>query len=134
MASKKSSKKEKRKSKKRQATPQDEVVAAFMGCPRCSFFLVGYRLLHDDFERAVEGSQDGWLTLSWDHAVNRLVYKSYGRQLEADAYHLQGSCQFCWRAFIFETAEADDTESADETEAEEQLSPLSTLRVAIKNR
>jgi hypothetical protein len=94
-------------------------VAAFNGCARCSFFLAGYRLLHDDFHTAVDQSEDGWLTFSWDHAVNRLVYKSYGCQLEADAYHYQGSCQFCRRAFIFEAAE-------EEAPA--------TLQIAIKNR
>lgn len=86
-------------------------MAAFNGCARCSFFLAGYRLIHDDFDQAVEQEEDGWLTLSWDHAVNQLVYKSYGCQLEADVYHYQGICQFCQRAFICEEADGEEPAS-----------------------
>lgn len=95
-------------------------MAAFMGCARCSFFLAGYRLLHDDFEKAVDAREDGWVTLTWDHSVNQLVYKSYGSDLESDAYYYQWSCKFCRRAFVYRAGEG-----------EEQLS---TLRIAIKNR
>jgi hypothetical protein len=115
-----SSKRGKRNSRNQSATPQDEVVAAFNGCARCSFFLAGYRLLHDDFDKAVDDRVDGFLKLSWDHAVNQLVYKSFGIQLEADAYYLQGSCQFCRRAFIFEAGNGDGEGAS--------------LQIAVKNR
>jgi hypothetical protein len=146
MASTKSSSKGKRKSKKREITPQDEVVAAFNGCARCSFFLAGYRLLHNDFEQAVDEGEDGWLKLSWDHGVNQHVYKSYGCQLEADTYHFQGSCQFCRRAFIIDiemagVAGSDEAEAGVESaiEAEDAVEAVaeassSALRIAIKNR
>lgn len=120
MAKSKSSSKGKRTSKQRPLTPQDNVIAAFLGCARCSFFLTGYRLLHEDFDEAVEKSDGGLLTLSWDHAVKQLVQKSYGSQIEFDAYHYQGSCQECRRSYVFQAAET----------AEQ----AATLQIAIKNR
>ena len=120
MAKSKSSSKGKRRTKQKELTPQDNVVAAFMGCGRCSFFLVGYRLIFDDFEQAVENSESNRLTLSWNHAVRQLVQKSYGSQIEVDAYHYQGSCKECRRSFTFQMGET----------AEEPA----TLEIAIKNR
>jgi hypothetical protein len=120
MARSKSSSKGNRKTKKRELTPQDNVVAAFMGCARCSFFLAGYRLIYQDFDEAVEKSEGGHLMLSWNHAVKQLVQKSYGKQIEADAYHLQGSCKECQRAFVFQAGETAERPS--------------TLQIAIKNR
>lgn len=116
----KTSSKGKRGRKKSEPTAQDKVVAAFLGCGRCSFFLAGYRLIFDDFEQAVEKSEGNYLTLSWNHAVRELVHKSYGSQIEVDAYHFQGSCKECWRAFTFQMGET----------AEEPP----TLEIAIKNR
>ncbi|MFZ0547073.1 MAG: hypothetical protein WAM60_16630 [Candidatus Promineifilaceae bacterium] len=116
MANTKSSPKGKRKSK---PTPQDNVVAAFLSCARCSFFLAGYRLLHDDFEEAVQKSENGWLTLSWDYPVKQLIEKSLGCQIEDDVYYYQGSCKDCSRTFAFQASQQDDQPP--------------TLKVAIKN-
>lgn len=90
-----------------------------MGCPRCSFLLVGYKLIHDDFEEAVDQRDGNWLTLSWDHAVKRLIHKSYGIQIEMDAYYFEGSCLECHRPFIFEENGGDGRSG--------------TLRIAVKN-
>jgi hypothetical protein len=120
MAKSKSSSKGKRRTKKQEPTPQDNVVAAFMGCGRCSFFLVGYRLIFDDFEQAVEKSESNHLTLSWNHAVSQLIQKTYGSQIEEDAYHYQGSCRECQRSHNFQVGET----------AEDPP----TLEIAIKNR
>lgn len=120
MARSKPSSKGKRKSNQSEPTPQEKIEAAFLGCGRCSFFLVGYKLIHNDFGEAAEKAEGGWLTLSWDHAVQQLVHKSYGSQIETDAYHYQGSCKECQRSFAFEAAE-----SAEQP---------ATLRIAVKNR
>lgn len=95
-------------------------MAAFLSCARCSFFLAGYRLLHNDFETAAQQSAEGWLTLTWDYAVKQLIQKSYGVQLESDAFHYQGSCKACQRAYIFQGSQGDDQPP--------------TLQIAIKNR
>lgn len=120
MAKIKSSSRGKRGRKKPEPTPQDKVVAAFLACGRCSFFLAGYRLIVDDFEQAVEKSEGNYLTLSWNHAVRQLVQKSYGSQIEVDAFHFQGSCKECRRSFTFQMGN-----SAEEPP---------TLEIAIKNR
>lgn len=117
MAKSKTSSKRKKRS---ELTPQDIVVEAFMGCARCSFFLVGYRLIHDDFDEAVDKSDGGWLTLTWDHAVKQHVHKSYGNEIEMDAYYYQGCCKECRRAFIFEESGGDDQPAI--------------FKIAIKNR
>jgi hypothetical protein len=120
MVKSKSSSRGKRKPKQSEPTPQESVAAAFLSCARCSFFLVGYRLLHNDFDEAVQRREDGRLTLTWDHAVKQLIQKSYGVQIEADAFHYQGSCKACQRAFIFQEGQGDDQPP--------------TLQIAIKNR
>jgi hypothetical protein len=108
------------KAKKRALTPQDKAAAAFLGCPRCSFFLAGYRLIYQDFEEAVDKSEDGFLTLSWNHAVKQLIQKSYGTEIEGDVFHYQGSCKACQRAFVFQAGETAEQPAA--------------LQIAIKNR
>jgi hypothetical protein len=81
---------------------------------------VGYRLIFKDFEEAVEKSEGNRLMLSWNHAVHRLVKKSYGSHIEEDAYHYQGSCKECRRAFVYQAGETAEAPS--------------TLEIAIKNR
>jgi hypothetical protein len=99
----------KQRSNQKSPTVQDNVLASFLGCGRCSFFLVGYRLIHDDFEQAVKENAESpsgtdWLSLTWDHATAQLVHKTYGSRIEADAYHYQGVCRECHRSFLYETA------------------------------
>lgn len=120
MAKGKSSSKGNRKTKQKELTPQDNVQAAFLGCPRCAFFLAGYRLIFDDFEEAVDKSEGNQLTLSWNHAVRQLVTKSYGCQIEEDAYYYQSNCKECHRVFVFQAGETAEAPA--------------TLQIAIKNR
>ena len=120
MARSKSSSKGKRGKQKKELTPQDNVISAFMGCARCSFFLAGYRLIIDDFDQAVDISEGSYLNLSWNHAIRKLVQKSYGCQIEADAFHFQGSCKECRRSFTFQAGETAEAPAS--------------LKIAIKNR
>ena len=80
----------------------DQVSAYFTACPRCSFFLAGYRLVQQDFELAVEKSTSGWLDLTWNLQVRNLVQKSFGCELANDLQLFQGTCPSCRRAFVFE--------------------------------
>jgi len=77
------------------------VTKAFVACSRCSFFLAGYRTLHDDFEQVVENSQSNWLDLTWNSAIRDLIYKSYGSQFQEDVFHFEGMCPDCRRTFVF---------------------------------
>lgn len=71
-----------------------------------------------------------WLTLEWSHAMNELVHKSYGAQIEANYAHYEGRCRECYRLFVrseqppAETAVAELTEEGVAAEAEEALPSL----------
>jgi hypothetical protein len=77
------------------------VTRSFVACPRCSFFLAGYRLIHDDFAEAVSNRQGNWLNLTWNSASRSLVQKSFGWWIGMDATHYEGICQDCRRIFIY---------------------------------
>lgn len=79
----------------------DEIAEAFVACPRCAFFLAGYRLIHDDYDEAVGKSNGKVLDLIWDNATRTLVQKSYGCQIQQDAYHFEGTCKDCCRTFVY---------------------------------
>lgn len=87
-----------------------EVVAWFVACARCSFFLAGYRLASgiDALETAASGSKAGWLTLNWSQSFCQLVRKSYGSQVDVDCFHFDGSCPECHRQFVFHAGENGD--------------------------
>ena len=90
--------------------PRDRKSAArvadyFVACPRCSYFLAGYRLIEQDFDDAAVNAIDDWLNLSWSMKVRDLVQKSYGYDFDEGLQVLQGVCPECRRAFIFEAAE-----------------------------
>lgn len=91
----------KRQGKHREDKTPDDVARAFVACPRCGFFLAGYRLLHDDYDEAVGKSNGKILDLTWDNSTRILVQKSYGCQIQQDAYHYQGTCQECRRSFVY---------------------------------
>jgi hypothetical protein len=80
---------------------QDEIAQAFVACPRCSFFLASYRLIHDDYAEAAGKSNGKFLDLTWDNATRILVQKSYGCQIPHDVYHFEGSCKDCRRTFVY---------------------------------
>ncbi|MCI0393907.1 MAG: hypothetical protein L0332_08880 [Chloroflexi bacterium] len=85
----------------------ETVTAAFAACPRCGFFLVGYRLIHDDFPQAASQTEGGWLQLSFSSPVRRLLHKSYGGRADLDAYHYEGTCPDCHRLFAYHEATED---------------------------
>ncbi|HSG18870.1 MAG TPA: hypothetical protein VLE70_21430 [Anaerolineae bacterium] len=80
----------------------DQVSAYFAACPRCSFFLAGYRLVQQDFGEAVKKSNSGWLDLTWNLAVRNLVQKSFGCEMADDLQVFQGICPSCRRTFVYE--------------------------------
>jgi hypothetical protein len=89
----------------REPLPEWAVVAnLFFACARCGYFLAGYRLLHQDFEAAVEAVDGGWLVLSWSEAVGRLVEKSFGYPTDIESLYYSGICPDCHRSFIYEAA------------------------------
>ncbi|HET6445657.1 MAG TPA: hypothetical protein VFI27_13865 [candidate division Zixibacteria bacterium] len=81
------------------------VTASFVVCPRCSFFLSGYKLIQTDFTDAVAKSDDGWLDLTWSHETRRLVLKTYGYRIDEATIHHEGLCRECQRVFVFGTTE-----------------------------
>lgn len=91
----------KRQSRRRKEKTPDDIAKAFVACPRCGFFLAGYRLLHDDYDEAVGKSNGKILDLTWDNATRTLVQKSFGCQIHQDAYHYEGTCQDCRRTFVY---------------------------------
>jgi hypothetical protein len=80
---------------------KSEVIASFVACPRCSYFLSGYRLISDDFNSAVDKSAAGWLSLTWGHKIHLLVQKSYGSNIYIDLDTFQGICPECQRPYSY---------------------------------
>ena len=90
-----------KRSRQQNKISKNEVIASFVACPRCSYFLIGYRLLSDDFDSAVDKSAAGWLSLSWNHEIRLLVQKSYGSQIYMDLDTFQGICHECKRPYSY---------------------------------
>ncbi len=101
----------KKRSRQSGGMTSDAVVASFVACPRCSFFLTGYRLINTDFDTAVDESVDGWLDFSWNHDTRRLILKNFGYRIDTETTHFEGICQDCRRVLIFKDAE-EERESA----------------------
>jgi len=96
---------------RRQGAPGKDprlVADYFTACPRCSFFLAGYRLIFQDFNEAAGGASDDWLDLSWNLAVRNLVAKNYGYDMAEPFEVFQGVCPDCQRAFVVEKGEDQD--------------------------
>jgi hypothetical protein len=83
-------------------------VLALTACSRCSYFVAGYRLIHDDLETAAAALQDGWLELTGDELTRQLVAVSYGIQPESEIYFYSGCCRECRRVFVFQQASDSD--------------------------
>lgn len=98
------------------------MVSHFAACGRCSYFLAGYRVIHgvENLETAVFDSKAGWLTLSWNHEMRKLLTKSYGIELYADTYHFDGCCSECGRHYTFQAGNTPED--------------AATLRVQMNNR
>jgi hypothetical protein len=88
----------------------DEMVAWFAACARCSFFLAGYRIAFglDELQTAAFDSKSGWLSLSWNNAMCKLVRKSYGNRMDLDCFHFEGCCPECHRQFTYRADENGD--------------------------
>jgi hypothetical protein len=97
-----------RRSRKRVAATPEAIRAAILGCGRCSFFLVAYNLLQQDYPDAARATEDGWLVLTGDGRVRRLLVKSYGTPIDADSYYAEGLCPECRRRFVFDAGEEQD--------------------------
>lgn len=80
---------------------EEIVVGSFLACGRCSFFLSGYRMIHNDFTSSVQKSLGGWINLSWNGVTRDLIQKSYGPRIEVDVYHYEGICLECQRQYRF---------------------------------
>lgn len=94
------------------ATPvEQEVVARFAACGRCSFFLSEYRLSYkpDAFATAVANSEAGWLTLEWDDRLRRMVFGAFGSRVDIEWSSFDGCCPECQRRFFYRAATDDDT-------------------------
>jgi hypothetical protein len=87
-----------------------QVTARFAGCGRCSYFWVGYRVIHGvaELETAVAYSQSGWLDLEWDVRMPELIYKTYGVRMDISHFHYEGVCKECRRHFVYKTAVNED--------------------------
>ena len=94
------------------------VVANFLPCGRCSFFLAGYRVIHgvEHLEAAARESDEGWVQLNWNEEVRRLVQQSYGVRLDVDAFHFDSRCPECQRRFIYHEGELDATSASFQVE------------------
>ena len=90
-------------------TPE-KVTSAFLACPRCSFFLSGYKLIHSDLAEAAKTSEDGWLNLTWNDATRLLVQKNFGCFIDKNTISYEGTCRDCQRV-LFCRAEADGEEA-----------------------
>jgi len=101
-----------------------QVTARFAGCGRCSYFWVGYRVIHGvaELETAVAYSQSGWLDLEWDAKMPELIYKTYGVRMDISHFHYEGVCQECRRRFVYKTAVGED--NVDELRIEISPAPL----------
>lgn len=92
----------------RSESPQlDELLANFVPCGRCSFFLAGYRVLHGPEHLAATAAhiENGWLDLRWDEELRDLVQRSYGRALDVDIDYYDSRCPECHRRFVFRGAQ-----------------------------
>jgi hypothetical protein len=92
------------KTRKKRAASREAIEQAFVSCPRCSFFLAQYRLLHQDFEKSAANNHGNWLLLTWSDSVAKLLQKSYGIEFDSTIYHYEGTCRECQRNFVFQAA------------------------------
>jgi hypothetical protein len=99
----------KRRTKIDEDLTQEKVTSSFLVCPRCSYFLSGYKLINDDFTQAVEGSTDGWLDLKWNHQTRLHIYKSFGYRIDEDTLRYEGLCRDCQRVFMIGKPDGDET-------------------------
>lgn len=90
-----------------------KVMTDFAACGRCSYFWAGYRVIAGEkgVETAVNGAEDGWLTLIWNQTMRELVHKSYGAMVDADFFHYESCCQECHRIFTCSPTTEEEAET-----------------------
>ncbi|MDT8305944.1 MAG: hypothetical protein RRC07_08420 [Anaerolineae bacterium] len=86
---------------------KQQVIANFVACDRCSFFLAGYKILFGDgqIEDAITASDGHWLLLHWDPQTRHLLQKSYGGRLDMEFDYYDSQCPACQRRFVYEDDE-----------------------------
>ncbi len=92
---------------KRNSPANPKLRRSFVACPRCSFFFVGYDLIHDDLESSMENTAGKWLDLTWSMSTRKLVQKSYGVVINQDDTRFEGMCGDCRRVFIYDSSESE---------------------------
>jgi hypothetical protein len=95
----------------RVASEIDPVIAAFVACGRCSFFLSGYRAQRsaEAFVEDVRQMEDDWLTLAWHDDMVELIEKSYGIEMKDGLYYLEHCCRECQRTIVYDHSAEDET-------------------------
>lgn len=91
----------------RPRSPFEIIQEAFFACPRCSYFLAGYRARQglENLEAAAAGSDGSWLDLTWNQETQRLLHDSLGGAVDAALYHYSISCPECHRIFLYHQEE-----------------------------
>jgi hypothetical protein len=85
-----------------------EILLRFTSCGRCGLFLSVYRLDHnDDFLKALDEIEGGWLTLPWHPGMRNLIHKCYGARVDIESYFFEGTCRECQRPFSFAELDPD---------------------------
>ncbi|MGB1253445.1 MAG: hypothetical protein ACPG8W_22720 [Candidatus Promineifilaceae bacterium] len=110
----------KKQRKPEQARPKPSVSfkrmsQLFVACPRCGYFLSGYRARMgvDALKTAVEQVKDvdrDWLHLGWHYRMLDLLERTYGCEIPADTLHFELRCGTCSRVLVLE-------ESAEEAKS-----------------
>jgi hypothetical protein len=95
----------------KQGKGEADIRQAFVACPRCSFFIIGYDLLNKDLEQALANTNGKWLDLTWNLETRNLLHKSYGVNIRQDDSHYQGICGDCRRIFIIDEASEETGEA-----------------------
>lgn len=113
-----------------------KVMTDFAACGRCSYFWAGYRVIagEEGVETAVNGAEDGWLTLTWNQTMRELVHKSYGVMVDANFFHYESCCQECHRIFTCSPITEEEAETAglpERVPAGQSLEPAGTPAAAI---
>jgi hypothetical protein len=86
---------------------RQQVQDNFVACDRCSFFLVGYKILHGEegIGAAIDASDGRWLTFVWDPQTRLLLQESYGGRLDIKLDYYDSQCPACQRRFVYEEEE-----------------------------
>ena len=93
-------------SKEAERPSEKDIGEAFLACSRCSYFLSGYRLIHNNYQEVLESSTMKWLELRGGHRTRLLIQDSYGSHITLDTEYFEGICPDCQRRFVYESDDA----------------------------